>query len=521
VRRVLMDATSWVLATDLLDATEPPNAVNVFDLAIVVETLILHDEILILSTYPPGSSETRRLRDAVAWVPDDCVTIEQCSPIELMKRYVRLRHPECAAALGDSPAMYATDRIKIRDGVSEAENYIYYGPPTPRDSSAEPDWVAIGRGLLAMFAGRGGSEDAERDAGKDDDAAREDLETYLEYLRSIHRNVIRVDEHSWVDERLPAARSLLDRLPLGKALRTVTTRRSTHDALATYEAAGKIFDDVTRLYDYGDPSGGSPHAQWTMNNRSRFEEFATALVLRAHFYLMASEVLSAPYKADALRWPICWKRFGHADWPGVAAGDRAVQLVEDWEAARLTSLAAVIDRGAIHLRMPLFLRAILSTSQRPDEVLERAVAIRNSKEARRFRGHWRQLGEDIANEQVEQALEGVAAYGNFLTRKYAGGESARSEVLLSVLTAPAAAVLPTPELSAQVALGDVAIKSAKGFARWWRERRFALISKSVKQLRDAKSLNGELQRVLGTGLDAVSLDMLERLEGLGSRRTAP
>ncbi len=41
MRRVLMDATTWVLATDLVRGAELPNAVNVFDLAIVVETLIL------------------------------------------------------------------------------------------------------------------------------------------------------------------------------------------------------------------------------------------------------------------------------------------------------------------------------------------------------------------------------------------------------------------------------------------------------------------------------------------------
>ncbi len=79
---------------------------------------------------------------------------------------------------------------------------------------------------------------------------------------------------------------------------------------------------------------------------------------------------------------------------------------------------------------------------------------------------------------------------------------------------------PAPQFSAPVALGEVAVKSTMGFARWWRERRFALISKSMKQFRDAKFLNGELHRLFGAPIDDASLGILKRLEELGSARAS-
>ncbi len=276
-------------------------------------------------------------------------------------------------------------------------------------------------GLLADQSPSGGSGD-HRPAPKDAD----DLGAYLDYLRSVHRDAISVRERSWIDERLgarPRAGKMLDQRPLGEAIRAATSRHSQHDALATYTSAGSIFPEVKTPRSYGQVSPYAEAAAFEFLFRRRYDEFARRLVQRAHFYLMASEVLDAPYKSDALRWPICWQRFGGEDWRGVAAGDRAVQLVEEWEAARLAPLSLVMDKGAICSSTDAVLRAILSTSARPGDVFAATVKIRGLGRGTTLPSPLAAARRGSCRPACGEGTEGCLCYSDFLTRKYGAGRA--------------------------------------------------------------------------------------------------
>jgi hypothetical protein len=106
--RVLLDGSTLAFAARLLDGEEPPTSVSLFDLALLVESLILHDSVLILDTR--GDDE---LRSYAARYGGEALSVQHRSVRELVDAYVALEVPEVVTVDRTDP--------RHREAVNEAE----------------------------------------------------------------------------------------------------------------------------------------------------------------------------------------------------------------------------------------------------------------------------------------------------------------------------------------------------------------------------------------------------------------
>jgi len=332
-----------------------------------------------------------------------------------------------------------------------------------------------------------------------DSAYRQDLDEYAVILQDIYK-------HSDV----PEPTGHIERA----ARRLVGAGPKTSNTADIFRTAPEVYVGYDSLPAYENPElwNHSPFQEKLNTQRFSKKPFWEGVVIRAHLYLIASSLFGAPYKADSLRWPICWKFFGAGDLSQIAIDENYVHLAEDFERKRIESFNEFVGRPAVLARLPLFLHTVLARSARPADIIEQTLTIRNSKEATRFREYMRELTATRSDGDIGPVLRGVAVLGAALSREYGAD---RNEVIWSLLSAGAKVATGGVTPAAGVDLAQQAAKGAKGLAAWQRQRKFALISKALHQTEQAKTLEHEVTRVFGTGLGAWDLELLDRLQAFG------
>src|SRR6516165_1851660 len=98
--KVLVDGSTVVFVSRLLAGSDRPSAINLFDLAVLTESLILHDEVIVLATTGPAIES---VIDAAAAQFGSPVRVEHRSTSDLLWEYVQ-RNGYGADGLAPSPA---------------------------------------------------------------------------------------------------------------------------------------------------------------------------------------------------------------------------------------------------------------------------------------------------------------------------------------------------------------------------------------------------------------------------------
>ncbi len=114
--RVLLDGTTLMSADQLVSGDEPPAALNVYALSLLVECLILHKEIIVLDTQ---SVDDSRLT-AITARYGEAVRVEKCTTRDIVDRYVALEFD----GLSDLPTWDDETRTDRQDAIANAANKL-------------------------------------------------------------------------------------------------------------------------------------------------------------------------------------------------------------------------------------------------------------------------------------------------------------------------------------------------------------------------------------------------------------
>jgi hypothetical protein len=496
MEKVLVDGSTVVFVARLLSGEDSPSAINLFDLALLTESLILHDKVIVLATAERGSQNEV---DAAAARFGSSVRVVHREVGDLLWEYVQSNGYDEYGRAPASPTKRGDDLRMILDGARFLWKTFASQPPADSDVSTASKPLEP---IKAPAAAYGTARDMRDDLflAKIDSAYRHDLDEYATILQDIYK-------HATVQVPIGNIERVTRRI-VGVGARTV-------NPADRFNTAPEVYVGYESLPAYENPSLWGTSAFEQRLSKTQFggeRSFWEAVVIRAHLYLIASALFGAPYKADSLRWPICWKFFGAGDLSQIAVDENYVHLAEEFERKRIESFNEFVGRPAVLARLPLFLRTVLARSTGPDEIVEQTLAIRNSRTATRFRQHMRKLKTSLSGGEIAPVLRGIAELGAALSKEYGVD---RSEVVWSLLSAGAQVAADGVTPAAGVDLARQAAIGAKGLAAWQRQRKFALISKALNQTEQAKTLEHEVIRVFGTGLEAWDLEMLDRLQAYG------
>jgi hypothetical protein len=470
MERVLVDGTTCVSVADLLTSRAAPSAINIFNLSHLVEALVLHERVVILDTAVPGASVSKRLHETMASFPMGAARIE--------RREVR-------ALLEEHLAIVRPDFEKLK------ESRAFESSETRREFSSAIEQLS--RELLHPFH------------------KHDDLDGYRVLLAEIY--------DSYRAGIRPTSRGPFTGMTLSKTLLRPmpAARRMLEYALARFWTApneldqflegSEVFSAYGSVHHYGDPSGGSPFAAWELAERPTYVSFEGGIILRAAFYLIAARLLNAPYKADFLRWPICWRYFYDSSPRELAVEDRLFALAAQYEDRRVNSvLSPLLKTGAVLLLMPLLLRSVLRDARSPDDVMKIAAQIRATSAAERFRTACKTLSSHVTNGEIESAVQDMLSAAHALGRETG---TASREVLYALVSVPEVGFDGMPKVTLS---GEALAKIGTEVFDWWKSRRFAFVSKVIGQARQAKHLDQEIRRIFGTALSEHELRLLDRLE---------
>lgn len=425
--RVLIDASTALFVSDILEGRGIPNAINLLNLASFLESVILHRSITILNTNPGGEHDSRL--DAIrAQFPDGVVRVVQKEPFSLLQEWRALRDEDSRAG----PEMWSDLYLDLTRSDEELQNYV--------------------QTLQTVF------------------------------------------DHYW--------RSGSD----GNSRKPGTNPLVVHESppglnvsMGRFVRREKMFPDT--LFN-----------EWYLHGEGRqFDRFAEGSIIRAQLYLCAAEVFDAPYKPDALRWPLCWKLLTNA--PLSRVRDEALikhALQEEIVAAE--QVQKIFGAGAVSLGIPLFLRTILQQSSAPEDILPAAIKIRYSSEAERFRAFCKQMRQAIVGEELIEALRGLNDYTLAIRRVF--GESKTPEVMWTLVEGGVAATKAGIAGLTPTAFLDLAPKTKGPLSElrsWWRRRRFALITKSIMTAKQAGAFRLDVKRIFGRAIPDSELRMLQRI----------
>ena len=249
--------------------------------------------------------------------------------------------------------------------------------------------------------------------------------------------------------------------------------------------------------------------------------FTPALLIRTHLYLLASEVLGAPYRPDILRAPICWKFFALGSFAEYGIEERFVDAAERLAQEQVRGVNEFLGRPAF-TSLPLFLARVFASSARAGDIIEQAMSIRTSKPAARFREQLAKLNVTETAGDFESITKEINRYSLMLNKAY-GSAGGPPDVIWS-LGASAATAIAAPSPMTVIGLGADAGKSAvvaSGMARsWWYRRKMALIAKTIQQAKKAGAMQPQLRRLFGAELDVAELNFIERVSKIASPPSA-
>jgi hypothetical protein len=475
--RVLLDGSTLVFAARLLDGEEPPNAVSLFDLALLVESLILHDSVLILDTR--GDDE---LRSYAARHGGEALTVQHHAVRELVDAYVALEVPEVRTLDRADPRQ--KEAVKAAEGKLRALlDRKYRGD----------DQIRVCLALLS---------DAERAIS----ARRSEKEREKELRRFRQEHRVLGTLHK---ARVPVAHGIVDFVVGAGRRSNVSAEQLTAD-----RAMREAWEDFVERYT--DRAERSPWHEQKMY-RHAWLKTGDYILIRAHFYLLASEVLGAPYRPDAFRAPICWKFFGKSRLSDFTLEERLVEAAERFARDRIDSLNAFLDRPAF-VALPLFLARVLAESSDRSQVVPIALQIRDSRPARRFREYAARLRVAVEEGEVAEVARELDRYARLLRDEF-GRHDDGAEVLWSLAASGAkAAVLQDPASITGLAT-EAGTRGGNAAARWWSNRKLALIAKTIKQSQRARGFQPEVRRLFGAELPESELELLQDLATLAPAAT--
>ncbi|MEV6157050.1 hypothetical protein AB0L53_42585 [Nonomuraea sp. NPDC052129] len=280
------------------------------------------------------------------------------------------------------------------------------------------------------------------------------------------------------------------------------------------DAAGVRIEFVER---YSRLAGTSSWEHRKLAQMRGLRQFDKSMIVRAHLYIMASEVLDAPYRPDLFRVPICWKFFRQGSFAEISLEERMVDAAERTASAQIASLNDFYGRPAF-AALPLFLGRVLRESAVAEDVMAVAQSLRQSDHARRFRAHLASLHEAEDAGKVRQLIGEVTRYGALLKREFGDRQGATEVVWSLVKTASEAAATASPASVAKLGVeaGQRAL-AAPGLVRsWWYRRKVALIATTLRQARKARALQPETRRLFGAELVKDELELLQRMQDLTS-----
>jgi len=498
MERVLLDGTTLMSVTRLLAGEDPPTALNVYSLSLLVECLILHTELIVLDTSP----EDDRLTQAAA-VFGDAVWVERRSSEDIVERYLRL------------------------NGVT-ADDLREPPPEWPGGANPSPHAAAV----WSSWERRRSAEEAVMDLiflltapGND---PHQELGSYLDMLDAAHREQFQRGRSEWEHEaipKLPPELWLSEEGPqitepaIPRVNVTDTVRIADHTELRELAAPGST---ATALSGFIERLAVPRDSFWFHAQHSRstyLTEFTPALLMRTRFYLLASEVFAAPYRPDVLRAPICWKFFDRGPFADLTIEERMVDLADAAARARVESANQLIGRPAF-TALPLFLGRVLASSNDRTDIVAKTMQIRQSPEARRFRKALTGLAAAQEAEDVSTLVRDATRYSDLLLRAYGSvsGGAGSTDVLWSLAAdGTKAAFDPTGTSGASLAgsVGKTAVRVPDLVRRWSYGRKMALIGRTIRAANKAKAMQSELQRLFGAELSAGDIQFLAQVGRLG------
>jgi hypothetical protein len=484
MRRVLLDGTTLMSASRLLNGEEKPNALNFWSLSLLVECLILHDEIIVLDTLHDDPRLTIAARNF-----DNLILVEHRSVKELIDRYIEIEFPRLSGL--SSLSSEELRRVRLQDsrynGIDEAERHLRRILET---KYSDDDGMADYLDTLEKVHARQLAELAERKAKKEP----------LKRFMNRHFSTISFFMYGFDTPWGP--------IPPNDDGTEVGTICGDTDICGAWEGF------VERYTNAG--SSSTWHAG--KGARQSFSyKFTPALLIRTHLYLLASEVLGAPYRPDILRAPICWKFFALGSFAEYGMEERFVDAAERLGQEQVRGINEFLGRPAF-ASLPLFLAGVFARSGRAGDIIEQAVSIRTSKPAVRFREHLAQLNAAEAAGDFESIAKEINRYSIMLNKAY-GDAGGPPDVIWS-LGASAAKAIAGPSPMTLFGLGADAGKGAvvaSGIARsWWYRRKMALIAKTIQQAKKAGAMQPQLRRLFGVELDVGELDFIERVSKITS-----
>ncbi|WP_432887950.1 hypothetical protein ACQPYH_06360 [Kribbella sp. CA-245084] len=456
-----------------------------YSLSLLIESLILHAELIVLNTLPDDD----RLSQAASAF-GDAVWVENRSTEDIVERYAMLN-------------WLTPDDLN-------------HGPPAEWSGSGKmpPHFAAAEDASMQLYALlANGARDKHGE-----------LRGYLEMLDAVHREQFEHGSSGW--PRVGRTEPVLNSDGHGMRLAESTQPRvniaanvgiADRTELRELAAAGSTaaaFSDFVKRHNY------RRETLWNAARRSRetyLTEFTPALLMRTHFYLLASEVFAAPYRPDVLRAPICWKFFERGPFADLTIDERMVDLADATARARVESANQLIGRPVL-TALPLFLGRVLATSSKPTEIVARTLQIRDSADARRFRKAMTDLAAAQADGDISALVRDSARYSDLLRREYGSGGTGTADVLWSLAADGTKAALDptaTSFVSLGTSVGKTAVRTPDLLRRWSYGRKVALIGRTIRAANKAKAMQNELQRLFGAELTTGDLEFLDKVGRLG------
>lgn len=481
--RVLIDGTTVMSALRLVRMEERPTAVNVQALSLLVEAMVLHNTVLVLDTQQGDD----RLQSA-AHIFGPPLTVEKRRVAALVDSYVALEVPE----LHDIQDLGFEERHKIDE---------------QRKAAFKTATNLLIRSLSRRRVG-------------------EDLGNYLEQIDEAHRRQFDERQNRIIDPRP------LHKLKRPWRLRNISEVREavseafvplswlgggwgpTHDGTPLGTIGGD-YDSATAwrafVERYSNAGSQSPWHEASRLQLGSALQFTDSLLVRTHLYLIASEVLDAPYRPDLLRSPICMKFFADKITPPDTA-ERLLQLATEGERRRVDQAGDVFAIRQV-LVVPLLLSRVMKAARRPRDLISEIRDLRASRPATKFRDHVSELREAADRGSGETLIKAMQQYAEALggdTRDLAEVGQVAIKIGASV---GKLAFLPNPgsvlSLTSDVGTGSFTISRMVG--RSWRARKTALISQSVRSSRESEGLQPALKRLFGRELPDADMQILRAI----------